>query len=172
VIVEHLAFDDASFDVVLSTVGAMFAPNQQRTASELLRVTRSGGKIGLVNWTPEGFIGQLFKVTGQHVPPPPGLRSPLQWGTEARLEELFGKQVSSVEVKRQFFVFRSTSASHFLEFFRTYYGPTLKAFESLDEAGQNALATDIFALAQRFNRATDGTLAMNAEYLEVVAVKA
>lgn len=168
---EQLAFADASFDAVLSSVGVMFAPNQTKTASELLRVTRSGGKIGLVNWTPEGFIGQLFKTTGRHVPPPAGLQSPLLWGTPARLEELFSGQVSSLEMQRLHFVFRYESAQHFLEWFRSYYGPTLKAFEALDSAGQRALASDILALADRLNRANDGTLALESEYLEVVAVK-
>lgn len=168
---EHLEFADGSFDVVLSSVGVMFAPNQAKTASELLRVTRSGGKIGLVNWTPEGFIGQLFKTTGRHVPPPAGLQSPLLWGTPARLEKLFAGQVSSMATQRLHFVFRYESAQHFLEFFRRYYGPTLKAFEALDAAGQQALADDIVALADRLNRADDGTLALESEYLEMVAVK-
>lgn len=168
---ESLMFADASFDVLLSTVGAMFAPNQEKVAREMLRVTRPGGKIGLVNWTPEGFVGQLFKVTGQHVPPPAGLKSPLLWGTEARLGELFGEAVGSLEAKRQHFTFHYHSPHHFVEFFRTNYGPTLKAFEALDEAGKSSLEKGIEDLAQRFNRATDGTLAIPAEYLEVVAVK-
>lgn len=168
---EQLPFADSSFDVVLSTVGVMFAPNQEQTAAELLRVIKPGGKIGLVNWTPEGFIGQLFKVTGQHVPPPVGLKSPLLWGTEARLKELLGDGVRSLEVKRQHFVFRYQSAHHFMEFFRTYYGPTLKAFEALDEAGKESLAKGIEALAAQFNRLDDGALAIPSEYLEVVAVR-
>ncbi|MBF6596071.1 MAG: methyltransferase domain-containing protein [Thermaceae bacterium] len=168
---ENLEFPTAHFDAVLSTVGAMFAPNQEKVAHELLRVTRPGGKIGLVNWTPEGFIGQLFKVTGQHVPPPAGLKPPPLWGTEARLEELFGEGVSSLETQRQHFVFRYHSAQHFVEFFRTFYGPTLKAFEALDEAGQTSLAQGIEALANRFNRTSHDTLAIDSEYLEVVAVR-
>jgi hypothetical protein len=149
----------------------MFAPNQERTAAELLRVTRPGGKIGLVNWTPEGFIGQLFRATGQHVPPPAGLKSPLLWGTEARLRELFGDQVRSLETTRRHFVFRYPSAQHFVAFFRTFYGPTLKAFEALDATGQEALAVTLEALASRLNSADDGTLVIESEYLEAVAVR-
>jgi SAM-dependent methyltransferase len=168
---ENLMFPDTSFDVVLSTVGVMFAPNQEKTAAELLRVTRPGGKIGLVNWTPEGFIGQLFRATGQHVPPPAGLKSPLLWGTEARLRELFGDQVRSLETTRRHFVFRYPSAQHFVAFFRTFYGPTLKAFEALDATGQEALAATLEALANRLNSTDDGTLAIESEYLEAVAVR-
>lgn len=169
---EDLQFPAASFDAVLSTVGVMFAPNQDKTANELLRVTKPGGKIGLVNWTPEGFIGQMFKVNAQHVPPPAGLKSPLLWGTQARIEELFGDQVKSIEFKRQHFTFRYASAQHFVEFFRTFYGPTLKAFEALDPEKQQALSADLQALGNRLNRATNGTLAIESEYLEVVAVRA
>lgn len=168
---EHLPFPEAHFDVVLSTVGTMFAPNQEQTAAELLRVTRSGGKIGLVNWTPEGFIGQLFKVTGAHVPPPAGLKSPLLWGTEARLKELLGEGVRALEAKRRHFVFHYHSPHHFMEFFRTYYGPTLKAFEALDVAGQDSLAKGIEQLAAQFNRSDNGSLTIPSEYLEVVAVR-
>lgn len=168
---ESLPFPEAHFEVVLSTVGTMFAPNQEQTAAELLRVTRPGGKIGLVNWTPEGFIGQLFKVTGAHVPPPAGLKSPLLWGTAAHLRELLGEGVSALEVKRQYFVFHYHSPHHFMEFFRTYYGPTLKAFEALDEAGKESLARGIEELAAQFNRSSNETLTIPSEYLEVVAVR-
>ena len=169
---EALPFADGSFDATLSTVGVMFAPNQEKTAGELLRVTRSGGRIGVANWTPEGFIGQLFKVTGQHVPPPAGLKPPLLWGTEARLSELFGEGARSLECRRQHFVFRYRSAQHFLEFFRTHYGPTLKAFEALDDAGRESLARGIEALAERFGTADGAGLSIPSEYLEAVALRA
>jgi SAM-dependent methyltransferase len=168
---EHLPFPDDSFDAVLSTFGVMFAPDQPRAAAELLRVTRAGGKIGLANWTPDGFIGQLFKTTARHVPPPAGLESPLLWGIEARLGALLGHSVSELEVNTRHFTFRYESPEHFVTFFRTHYGPTLKAFEALDSAGQDALTRDLQDLAQRSNRAGDGTLAIDSAYLEVVAVK-
>jgi SAM-dependent methyltransferase len=163
---------DATFDVVLSTYGSMFAPDQEQAARELLRVCRPGGRIGMVNWTPEGFIGEMFRTTGRHVPPPAGLKPPVLWGTEARLRELFDGGVTSLSLTRRMYIFRYTSAEHWLDTFRTYYGPTLKAFEALDLAGQQALAADLLDLAHRHNRATDGTLAVPAEYAEVVAVRA
>ena len=169
---ENLTFADGAFDAVLSTYGAMFAPNQERTAAELARVCRPGGKIGLANWTPEGFIGQLFKLTGTFVPPPAGLRPPTQWGTEERLRELFGDAISSLEIARRTFTFRYRSPEHWIEFFRTYYGPTQKAFEALDEAGQGAYAGAIRELLERYNRSGDATVVVPGEYLEVVAVRA
>lgn len=168
---EAIPYADASFDAVLSTFGSMFAPDQEQTARELLRVTRPGGRIGMANWTPEGFIGEMFRATGRHVPPPAGLKPPVLWGTEARLQELFGDGIGSLAVTRRMFIFRYRSAEHWLEEFRTYYGPTLKAFESLDAAGQERLADDLIELARRHNRA-DGALAVPAEYAEVVVVKA
>ena len=169
---EALAFADGSFDVVLSTFGAMFAPNQERTAVELARVCRQGGTIGMANWTPEGFIGQLFKMTASHVPPPAGLRSPVLWGSEDRVRELFGDRVSSLGLTRRTFTFRFRSAEHWLEYFRSYYGPTMKAFEALDEAGREAYASDLLGLIGRFNRSGDATMVVPGEYLEVVAVRA
>jgi SAM-dependent methyltransferase len=168
---EAIPYPDASFDVVLSTLGAMFAPDQEQAARELLRVCRPGGRIGLVNWTPEGFIGEMFKVTGRHVPPPAVLKPPVLWGTEARLRELFGDGIASLTLTRRAFMFRYRSTDHWLAFFRAYYGPTLKAFEALDAAGQERLAADLLELAARHNVATDGTLAMPSEYAEVVAVR-
>ena len=168
---EALPFPDGSFDAVLSVVGAMFAPSQERTASELLRVCRPGGKIGLANWTPEGFVGQMFRVIGRHVSPPAGLKPPPLWGTEARLRELFGDGISSLLVVTRHHTFRYRSPEHWLESFRTFYGPMLKAFESLDAAGQERLAGDLLDLAQRFNQSGDNTLAAPAEYLDVVAIK-
>ena len=166
---ENLPYRDASFDVVLSTFGVMFTPNQEQAAQELLRVCRSGGKIGLANWTPDGFIGQIFRTIGKYVPPPPGVKSPALWGTEARLRELFGQGISELAVARRNFVFRYRSAEHFLEVFRTYYGPVLKAFAALDVEGQANLARDLTEVLERFNRGGSETLAVPSEYLEVVA---
>ena len=169
---EAIPYPDASFDAVLSTFGSMFAPNQEQAARELLRVCRPGGRIGMANWTPEGFIGEMFRTTGRHVPPPAGLKPPVLWGTEAQLRELFGDGITSLSLTRRIYTFRYTSAEHWLDFFRTYYGPMLKAFEALDDAGQQRLAADLLDLARRHNRATDGTLAVPAEYAEVVTVRA
>jgi ubiquinone/menaquinone biosynthesis C-methylase UbiE len=168
---EALPFADASFDVALSTFGAMFTPQHARTAGEMLRVVRAGGRIGLANWTPDGFIGQLFKVIGAHLPPPAGLQSPALWGTEPHLTELFGQQAASIRCERRNFNFRYSSAAHWLEVFRTYYGPTHKAFAALDPAGQKALEADITALLERMNVAGARSLVVPAEYLEVVIVK-
>jgi SAM-dependent methyltransferase len=169
--VEDLPYDDGSFDVVLSTYGAMFAPDHARTASEILRVTRRGGRIGLANWTPEGFIGQLFKVIGAHVPPPAGLRSPALWGTEPHLVELFGPQAADIRCARKNFNFRYRSPAHWLQIFRDYYGPTHKAFAALDANGQERLAADITALLERLNVGGKDSLVVPGEYLEVVIVK-
>lgn len=169
---EAIPYADASFDAVLSTFGSMFAPDQEQAARELLRVCRPGGRIGMANWTPAGFIGDMFRTTGGHVPPPAGLRPPVLWGDESRLRELFAGGIASLTLTRRMFTFRYTSAEHWLDFFRAYYGPTLKAFDALDAAGQQRLAADLLDLARRHNRATDGTLAVPAEYAEVVAVRA
>lgn len=169
---EKLPFPDASYDVVLSTFGVMFTPDQQRAASEMARVCRPGGKIGLANWTPESFIGQLFKAIGKHIPPPPGLRPPALWGTEVRLAELFGESAASIDLQRRNFVFRYRSPAHWLEVFRTYYGPTKRAFEALDAQGGKELEQDILALLARGNRSGDGTLVLPSEYAEVVIVRA
>jgi SAM-dependent methyltransferase len=168
---ENLPFADASFDVVLSTFGVMFTPNQERAAAELIRVCRPGGKIGLANWTPESFIGQLFKTIGKHVPPPAGLKSPALWGTEVRLAELFASGAAEIDAQRRTYVFRYRSPAHWLEVFRTYYGPTHKAFGALDAAKQAELAGDVTALMERFNRSGDATLVLPSEYLEVVITK-
>ncbi len=165
--VERLPFPDGTFDVALSTFGVMFAPNQERAASELMRVVRRGGRIGLANWTPEGFIGQLFKVVGSSVPPPARVRPAVAWGTEARLQELFGTQATDIRVERRHYAFRYQSASHWIDVFRTYYGPTLKAFAALDEAGQAALHHALMELLERSNRGR-GSLVIPSEYLEVV----
>ena len=167
---EALPFADGSFDVALSTFGVMFTPNQEQAASELVRIIGKGGRIGLANWTPEGFIGQLFKTLGKHIAPPAGIQSPALWGTEARLAELFpGQQVSAT---RQIFNFRYQSAAHFLEIFRSYYGPTHRAFASLDGPKQVALQEDILTLLDRANRGVRGALVVPSEYLEIVITKA
>jgi SAM-dependent methyltransferase len=168
---EDLPFADGSFDVVLSTFGAMFTPDHQRLARETLRVLRDGGRIGLANWTPDGFIGRLFKVIGAHVPPPTGLRSPALWGTEPHIVELFGPQAAQIRCERRFFNFRYRSAAHWLQVFRDYYGPTLKAFAALDDAGRQALERDITALLDSLNVAGPDSLVVPSEYLEVVITK-
>ncbi len=167
---EKLPCGDATFDAVLSTFGVMFAPDQERAAAERTRVCRKGGKIGLSDWTPEGFIGELFKTVGRHVPPPPGVSSPLRWGTEAGIEALFGSRVQTLRIERKHFVFRYRSSAHFIEVFRAFYGPTHKAFAALDEAGKNALEADLTALLARRNPAKEG-LAIPSEYLEIVLEK-
>ena len=168
---EALPFEDASFDAVVSTFGVMFTPDQERAAAELVRVCRRGGSIGLANWTPEGFVGQLFKTIGKHVPPAPGARSPALWGTRQRLAELFEPHATSIKSAQRQLVFRYRSPEHWLEVFKTWYGPVLKAFGTLDEAGQAALRHDLLALAARFNRAEDGTLVAPSEYLEIVITR-
>lgn len=168
---EDLPFPEASFDVLLSTFGAMFAPDHEQVARELLRVCRPGGKIGMTNWTPEGFLGDFFRTMGRHVPPPAGVRSPMLWGVEDHLRALFGESLSELTVTRRHFVFRQRSPRAWIDYFRTYYGPTLKAFASLDAARQDALVADLEALIARHNGADDGTMVVRAEYLEVVATR-
>lgn len=164
---EALPFDDASFDVVLSTFGVMFTPNQQQAANEMMRVCRRGGKIGLANWTPDGFIGRLFKIIGKYLPPAPGVKPPALWGDKAHLDALFGSR-ATVAAGSRTFVFRYKSPKHWLDVFGTYYGPVLKAFAALDPQTGQALAADIEALIDEFNVAKDGTLVLPGEYLEVV----
>jgi SAM-dependent methyltransferase len=168
---EDLPFDDNDFDTVLSTFGVMFAPNQDRAASELMRVCKSGGRIGLANWTPEGFIGQVFKTLGKYLPPPPSARSPALWGTRARLAELFGSAAIEIKPETRHFNFRYRSPKHFLEVFETYYGPINRAFATLDRQRQVELRDDLHALIQRMNRANNGTMVVPSEYLEVVITK-
>ena len=169
---EALPYADASFDVVLSTFGVMFTADQQRAAAELLRVVRPGGRIGLANWTPEGFIGRLFATIGRHVPPPPGAKSPALWGNRAWLETELGADAAELRMTPQLFAFRYCSPEHWLEVFRTWYGPLLKAFAALDASGQAALSEDILEVARSFNRALDGTAVIEAEYLEIVVKRA
>ena len=165
---EALPFADGSFDVALSTFGVMFAPDQAKAAAELSRVIRRGGRVGLACWTPEGFIGQLFKTIGKHVPPPAGVKSPALWGTEARLAELFPEH--DVKATKQIFNFRYKSPAHWLEIFKTYYGPTHRAFAALDAPKQAALEADISALLDAMNRGGK-TLVVPGEYLEAVVTK-
>ena len=167
---EALPFDNASFDVVLSTFGVMFTPNHEQASSEMLRVCRTGGKIGMANWTPGGFIGQLFKTIGNYVPPAPGTKSPPLWGTIAYLKELFGSG-TTIEAESRTFAFRYKSPTHWLDIFRSYYGPLLKTFAALDSARRASLESDIYALMHRFNVAMDGSLVVPSEYLEIIVTK-
>lgn len=168
---ERLPFPDASFDVVLSTFGVMFAPDQPRAATELLRVARRGGRIGLASWTPEGFLGRLFETMSSFVPPPAGLESPMAWGSEARMAGLFGSRASDVKTTRRTYFFRYRSAAHWVEFFRSFYGPTRKAFAALDDSGQRALHAALVALLGRWNAHRGEALVVPAEYLETVIRK-
>ena len=168
---ENLPFADQSFDNVMSIFGVMFTADHDRAAAELLRVCKRGGSVGMANWTPEGFIGQVFKTIGRHVPPPAGARSPALWGTRARLQEMFPANMASVAATPRQFVMRYKSPAHWLDVFRTFYGPVLKTFGALDAAGQDALAADLIALIDRFNRAEDGTMVVPSEYLEVVVTR-
>ena len=165
---EDLPFANASFDVVMSTFGVMFTPNQQRAASELLRVCKPGGRIGLANWTPESFVGQLFKTIGRYIPPPAGIQSPALWGTHDRLAELFGKADTSIRTTRREFVFRYRSPAHWIEVFRTYYGPLNRTFAALDAQKQAAFTQDLLALMASGNASGDRTLVLPSKYLEVV----
>jgi SAM-dependent methyltransferase len=169
---EALPFPDGAFDVVLSTFGVMFAPDQDRAAGELVRVCRHGGRIGLASWTPDGFVGQMFKVVGARVPPPAGLRPPALWGSEARLAELFGPGSREIRARRSEFTFRYRSVRHWLEVFRTWYGPTHRAFAALGPDTQEVLAAELMTLAERFNVARDGTMVVPSAYLEVVISRA
>ena len=165
---EHVPFGDASFDVVLSTFGVMFAADQARAANELTRVCRIGGKIALASWTPEGFIGDLLRTVGRYVPAPPGAASPLRWGTALGIAELFADRAIVARAERKSFVFRYQSAAHFIEVFRRFYGPTYKAFEALNEAQQAALSGDIAQLLAAHNRSQADDIVVPGEYLETV----
>jgi ubiquinone/menaquinone biosynthesis C-methylase UbiE len=167
---EALPFADGSFDVVLSTFGVMFTPNQAKAASELMRVCRPGGKIAMANWTPASFIGQLFKTIGKYVAPVPGMKSPALWGDKAHLDVLFGAK-ATVAAQRKSFAFRYKSPRHWIEIFRGYYGPVVKAFAAIDPPAREALEADLYALLDKFNTAEDGTLVIPSEYLEVVVTK-
>lgn len=168
---EALPFADASFDVLLSTFGAMFTPDHGKTARELRRVVRGGGRIGMANWTPEGFIGELFRVIGRYVPPPAGLESPALWGSEPRIVELFGPDATDIRCVRRNFNFRYRSPAHWIEVFRNFYGPTHKAYAVLDADRQARLTADLTALLERRNVGGSSSLVVPGEYLEVVVVK-
>ena len=168
---EALPFADASFDVVLSSFGVMFTPNHVRAASELARVCRPKGRVGMANWTPRGFIGQLFRVVGRHVPPPVALTPPAQWGVDDYLERLFREAASDIRTTPRDFAFRYKSAQHWIEVFRTWYGPVHKAFAALPAEGQQRLEQDLVSLIDEFNTSGDSTVVIPAEYLEVVVVR-
>lgn len=165
---ENLPFPDASFDAVLSTFGVMFTPDQERAAGELLRVCRPGGRIGLANWTPESFIGQVFRLIGNYIPPAPGTKSPALWGSTVRIGELFGSGAKVIAATVRPFTFRYRSPTHWIEVFRSYYGPIHKVFMALDAAGQAGFERDLLDLMARHNRSGDGTLVLPSDYLEVV----
>jgi len=167
---ENLPFEDASFDVVLSTFGVMFTPDQERAAAELLRVCRPGGRIGLANWTPDSFVGRLFKTIGKYAPPPAGVKSPALWGSKAHLDMLFGRN-ATIAAQSKTFTFRYASPSHWIDIFRSYYGPVHKAFAAIDPKARMDLEMDLHVLIGDLNAAKDGTVVVPSEYLEVVVTK-
>ncbi len=169
---QALPFADGEFDVVMSTIGAMFAPDQEAVAGEMLRVCRSGGRIGMANWTPESMVGDMFRAVGRQVPPPQGVRPAAAWGSEDRVSELIGPACRELRMARRTCAWRFPSAAACLDYFYTWYGPTVAAFAAIDEAGRRNLATELLAVFENHNLATDGTLAMDVAYLEVVATKA
>ncbi len=168
---ENLPFPDASFDVVLSTFGVMFTIDHARAAREMLRVVRQGGRIGMANWTPEGFIGRLFRIMATHVPPAAGLQPPPLWGTQVYLDKLFGAQAAEIHCARRSFKFRYRSAAHWLQVFRDFYGPTHKAFAALTGPQQHALEADITRLLEDMNVAGKGSLVVPSDYLEIVITR-
>ncbi|HEX4731526.1 MAG TPA: class I SAM-dependent methyltransferase [Solirubrobacterales bacterium] len=169
---QDLPFADASFDIAMSIFGAMFAPDQEKTASELLRVVKPGGRIGMGNWAPDGAVGTMFKTIAKHAPLPPGLDSPLLWGTEERLRELFGDGITDLRVERRISRQPFRSADHYIEFFRTYFGPTQMAYERVGPDGEQALTEDLRAFLEAANTAGERALVLEAEYLEVIATRA
>lgn len=168
---EELPFSDNSFDIVASTFGVMFAPDHDKSASEMLRVCKNNGKIGMANWTPDGFLGSVFKVIGQYIPPPEGLKSPALWGTPNYLEELFAGEAQEIDIVSKVFNFRYRSPEHWLDIFRTYFGPAHKAFAAIDDDQQTELAQDLIDLVASFNVAKNGTMSVPGEYLEVVITR-
>jgi ubiquinone/menaquinone biosynthesis C-methylase UbiE len=169
---QDLPFEDASFDVAMSIFGAMFAPDQEKTAAELLRVVRPGGRIGMANWTPDGSVGKMFKTISKHAPPPPGIASPLRWGTEEGLRELFGDGITDVRTERRLSRQPFRSPEHYIEFFRTYFGPTQMAYERVGAEGEDALTEDLRAFLEAENTAGERAMVLEAEYLQVVATRA
>jgi SAM-dependent methyltransferase len=169
---QNLPFEDASFDVAMSIYGAMFAPDQEKAAAELLRVVKPGGRIGMGNWCPDGAVGTMFKTISKHAPPPPGIDSPLLWGTEERLRELFGDGIADLRVERRVSRQPFRSADHYIEFFRTYFGPTQMAYERVGPEGEQALTDDLRAFLESANTAGDRAMVLEADYLEVIATRA
>jgi ubiquinone/menaquinone biosynthesis C-methylase UbiE len=168
---QDLPFEDASFDVTMSIFGAMFAPDQSKTASELLRVTKPGGRVGMANWTSDGTVGKMFQVIGKHAGPPPGVESPLRWGSEDRVRELFGDAVAEIRFERRISRQPFRSADHYIEFFRTYFGPTQTAYERVGPEGEQELTDDLRSLLNGANRAGDRAMVLEAEYLQLIATK-
>jgi ubiquinone/menaquinone biosynthesis C-methylase UbiE len=170
---EQLPYPDASFDSVVSLVGAMFAPRPERVAAEFVRVTRPGGRIMMVNWTASGFVGQMFKAVGKHVPPPQGVPSAMLWGDEATVRERLQDGTSELKLTKRTYPSWTYpfTVPEVVEFFRENYGPTQRAFAALDESGQQALRHDLEQVFSAYNRATNGTTRLEGEYLEVIAVK-
>lgn len=168
---ESLPFPDAAFDVVLSTFGAMFAPDPKKAASEMARVCRPGGKIGMANWTPEGMIGEMFRLNARYIPPPPGLEPPTNWGVPEKIEERFGPYAREIRVHPQVGRFRALSPEDWVAFMRSWFGPTMRTFEALDHGGQERLAVEMADLCRRYNQADNSTLLAEGEYLEVLVVR-
>ncbi|HEX9961006.1 MAG TPA: class I SAM-dependent methyltransferase [Pyrinomonadaceae bacterium] len=169
---ENLPYADAAFDEIVSMYGAMFAPRPELVAAELARVCRSGGRIAMANWTPDGFIGQMFKIGGRHVAPPPNMPSPLKWGDEETVRERLSDGIADLQLTRRMCAFKySFSPAEVVEFFRLYYGPTQRAFAALDAEGQAVLRNDLEQLWTEHNQATDDTTHVEAEYLEVIAIR-
>ncbi|MFL5873761.1 MAG: class I SAM-dependent methyltransferase [Solirubrobacterales bacterium] len=169
---QDLPFEDAGFDVTMSIFGAMFAPDQPKTADELLRVTKPGGRIGMANWTPDGAVGAMFQTIAKHAPPPPGVESPLLWGTEDRARELFGHGVSDIRFEPRISRQPFRSADHYIEFFRKYFGPTQMAYERVGPEGEEALTSDLRSFLEAANTAGDRAMVLEAEYLQVLATRA
>jgi ubiquinone/menaquinone biosynthesis C-methylase UbiE len=169
---QDLPFEDGSFDVAMSIYGAMFAPDQEKTAAELLRVVKPGGRIGMGNWCPDGDVGTMFKTIAKHAPPPPGIPSPLAWGTEERVRELFGDGISELRTERRVSRQPFRSADHYIEFFRTYFGPTQMAYERVGPDGEQALTDDLRAFLESANTGGERALVLEADYLEVIATRA
>jgi SAM-dependent methyltransferase len=168
---QALPFGDGEFDVVMSTIGAMFAPDQEAVARELTRVCRSGGRIGMANWTPDSMVGDMFRTVGRHVPPPQGVLPAVAWGTEDRVAELLGPYCRELRTARRTCAFRFSSAQACLDYFRTWYGPTVAAFRAVDAGGRAQLEAELVKVFEDHGAATDGTLAMDVTYLEVLAVR-
>lgn len=168
----ELPFENASFDAVTSLFGAMFAPDQEKAAAELLRVCKSGGRIGMANWVPDGPVNSLFVTIAKHVPPPPGMTAPVLWGSEERVRELFGDRISNLRVERRFSRQPFRSVDHYMDFFRTYFGPIKMAFERVGPDGEAALEADLRSQLEEANTASDGALVLKPEYLQVIATRA